>query len=72
MRSTEPLSFEAAFTELEETLVLLESESLPLERALSLYKRGSELAKYCQSLLDEAEQRLEILEQENTEEQQIE
>lgn len=66
------LSFEAAFAELEETLALLESESLPLERALSLYKRGSELAKYCQSLLDDAEQRLEILEQENTEEQQVE
>lgn len=66
------LTFEAAFAELEETLALLESESLPLERALSLYKRGSELAKYCQSLLDDAEQRLEILEQENTVEQQVE
>ena len=62
MDATEPLSFEAAFTKLEETLALLETESLPLEQAISLYQRGSELAKYCQALLDTAEQRLEILE----------
>lgn len=67
MGTIEQLTFEAAFAELEETLAQLEADSLPLERAISLYKRGSELARHCQSLLDAAEQRLEILENPNTE-----
>lgn len=59
------LSFEAAFSQLEKTLAQLESDALPLERALALYQRGGKLAQRCQSLLDEAEQRLEILDHES-------
>ncbi|MCY3835187.1 MAG: exodeoxyribonuclease VII small subunit [Anaerolineaceae bacterium] len=65
MQSEPALSFEAAFAELESTLAQLESDSLPLEQALAMYQRGSQLAQYCQSLLDSAEQRLEVLEQGN-------
>ena len=62
------LTFEAAFAQLEETLAQLETDSLPLERAITLYQRGGELARHCQSLLDAAEQRLEVLESATSEE----
>ena len=66
------LTFEAAFTQLEDTLTQLEADSLPLERAIALYQRGGELARHCQSLLDAAEQRLEVLESAPSEEPAIE
>ena len=59
MQSQSSLSFESAFTKLEATLAQLESDSLPLEQALALYQRGSELAQYCQTLLDEADRKRE-------------
>ena len=61
MDNIDQFSFEEALLELEKTLEQLEQESLTLECALALYQRGGQLAKHCQSLLDAADQRLEIL-----------
>lgn len=49
------MDFETAFTALQESVALLESEDLPLEKALEYYGRGQALAKQCADLLEKAE-----------------
>jgi exodeoxyribonuclease VII small subunit len=51
----EKLSFEKAFTELEDVVRRLESGDLTLEQAIDLYERGMRLAQHCNSALDAAE-----------------
>jgi exodeoxyribonuclease VII small subunit len=55
---SEELSFEEAYQELEETVLQLEADDLPLEQALALFERGTILAQRCAELLDEAELRV--------------
>ena len=55
------LSFEAAFTELEETVRKLEAGELTLEESLTLFERGQALATYCQKQLDTAELKVQQL-----------
>jgi exodeoxyribonuclease VII small subunit len=54
----EGLSYEEAVAKLEEILRHLEAGDLPLERSLSLYEEGVQLATYCARKLDEAELRV--------------
>jgi len=49
------LTFEQAFSRLEETVQKLEAGDLPLEEALALYQQGMALAKQCGLQLDNAE-----------------
>jgi exodeoxyribonuclease VII small subunit len=58
----EGLTFEQAFTELEESVRTLERGDLPLEESLALYERGQELSAYCAKLLDEAELKVQQVE----------
>ena len=51
----EELTFEEAYTRLEETVQKLEAGNLTLEESLALYQRGMTLAKYCSLQLDQAE-----------------
>ncbi len=53
--SLKDMSFEQAFSELEETVQKLEVGNLPLAEALTLYQRGMALAKHCGVALDDAE-----------------
>ena len=53
-----PLSYEAAFTQLEDVLTKLESDDLPLEESLLLYEQGLTLSAHCAALLDSAELRV--------------
>lgn len=55
------LTFEAALARLEQIVARLDAGDLPLEEALKLFGEGSELGKFCLSVLDEAEGRLEML-----------
>jgi exodeoxyribonuclease VII small subunit len=57
----EGLSYEQALSELEHIVTALESEERPLEEALALYERGQSLARYCASLLDNAELKVQQL-----------
>ncbi|NLG70437.1 MAG: exodeoxyribonuclease VII small subunit [Chloroflexi bacterium] len=57
--SVEGLTFEQAYKELEEIVASLENEEHPLEKALALFERGQTLARYCSSLLDQAELRIQ-------------
>ena len=53
--------FEAALSELESIVKRLEYGDLTLESSLALYERGVELSRFCHSRLEQAERRIEIL-----------
>ena len=59
----EELTFEQAFAELEESVRALERGELPLEESLALFERGQQLAAYCGKLLDNAELKIEQIEE---------
>jgi len=63
MSSTDPTikDFEAAIAELESIVKKLEEGDLPLETSLTLYERGVQLSRFCHSRLEEAERRIEVL-----------
>ena len=53
--------YEAAIAELDSIVKTLEEGDLPLERALQLYERGVHLARFCHARLEDAERRIELL-----------
>ena len=53
--------FEAAIAELESIVKKLEEGDLALEQSLALYERGVQLSRFCHARLEEAERRIEIL-----------
>lgn len=57
----EKMSFEQAYSELEETVQKLEAGNLPLEEAIALYQRGMALAQRCSLQLDQAELSIKAL-----------
>jgi exodeoxyribonuclease VII small subunit len=61
--STDPTirDFEAAIAELETIVKKLEEGDLPLEKSLELYERGVHLSRFCHARLEEADRRIEIL-----------
>ena len=56
-------TFEAALTELEQVVADMESGKLPLEESLAAYQRGAELLLHCRSRLEDAQQKVRILEE---------
>ena len=58
----EPKNFEAAMAELDTLVEKMENGELALEESLLSYQRGSELLKYCERVLADAQQRIQILE----------
>ena len=60
--SEDPLpEFEKALAELESLVEKLESGDLPLDRSLADFRRGVELTRQCQAVLDQARQSVEQL-----------
>lgn len=57
-----PNTFETALAQLEDIIQAMENGDIPLEAALTSYKQGIELIKFCQDKLADAEQQLKILE----------
>ena len=55
--------FEAAISELETIVKTLEEGDLALEKSLELYERGVLLSRFCHARLEEAERRIEILDE---------
>ncbi len=60
------LSIEEVFAQLDEMLMRLEAEEIPLEEAFLLYEKGMKLLKYCDSAIDKVEKKVLLL-QENGE-----
>ncbi|MBI4757012.1 MAG: exodeoxyribonuclease VII small subunit [Betaproteobacteria bacterium] len=57
-----PQSFETSLAELETIVRNLEAGGLSLEQSLGAYQRGMALLKQCQTTLNDAEQRIRVLE----------
>jgi exodeoxyribonuclease VII small subunit len=55
------LHFEKSIAELEEIVKQLEKGELPLEDCLKYYEKGINLARKCQEVLTQAEQKIEVL-----------
>ena len=53
--------FETALTELDAIVKKLEEGDIPLEQSLQLFERGVQLSRFCHARLEEAERRIEIL-----------
>ena len=61
IQSTEELSFEAAIARLEVIVKTMEGDTVSLDESLSLYEEGIALVRRLSRELDEAEQRVQIL-----------
>lgn len=61
MQTINGLSFEEAYSQLEEVVAKLESGEMTLEESVGLFEQGKQLAAHCQSLLDKAELRVKKL-----------
>ena len=61
MPDTSIKDFEGAIGELEAIVKKLEEGDLALEQSLVLYERGVQLSRFCHARLEEAEPRIEIL-----------
>ncbi|MDZ7269976.1 MAG: exodeoxyribonuclease VII small subunit [candidate division KSB1 bacterium] len=57
----EKRTFESAMRRLEEIVQILERGESTLEESLRLFEEGTELAKFCQARLNEAEAKLKVL-----------
>ena len=55
--------FESAIGELETIVKTLEAGDLSLEQSLQLFERGVQLSRFCHTRLEDAERRIEILNQ---------
>jgi exodeoxyribonuclease VII small subunit len=60
--SVEPIGFEQALDELDALVRQMESGQLSLDDSIAAYRRGAELARFCQSRLANAEQEIKRLE----------
>lgn len=58
---TQQPDFEAALNELEGLVRKLETGDLPLDESLDEFKRGIELTRHCQEVLDKAQLSVEQL-----------
>src|SRR5207253_11340692 len=61
MPDTSIKDFEAAIAELESIVKKLEEGDLALEQSLALYERGVQLSRFCHARLEDAERRIDIL-----------
>ena len=58
---SKPKDFESALQRLEEIVKKLDSGDLPLASLLEVYEEGVTLSRFCQTKLEEAERKVEIL-----------
>jgi exodeoxyribonuclease VII small subunit len=67
MSKKERLSFEEALTRLKEIVEELEAENISLEESVKLYEEGIELSKICTQTLEDAELRIEKVNEQHAE-----
>lgn len=64
-----PANFEVAYAELEALVAGMESGDMILDDALKAYRRGHTLLQFCQQVLGEVEQAVQLLNAKNSLEQ---
>jgi len=57
--------FEQSLTDLEQLVDQMESGELSLEKALETFEQGIQLTRHCQTMLNEAEQKVQLLVENN-------
>ncbi len=60
-KSEQKISFEQAIEELETMVDTMESGQLPLEQLITNYERGATLVQHCETVLNDARERLELI-----------
>ena len=63
---TKPIHFEKSISELESIVMQLEKGELSLEDSLKQFEKGITLARKCETTLNQAEQKIEMLSANNT------
>jgi exodeoxyribonuclease VII small subunit len=58
---TKPVNFEKSMAELQDIVMQLEKGELPLEDSLKQFEQGITIARKCQDILNQAEQKIELL-----------
>ncbi len=66
MADKERLSFEEALKKLESIVEQLEEEEITLEDSVKLYEEGVKMSRFCTEILEEAELRINQVNEENT------
>ncbi len=62
-----PVSFEQSLNDLEQLVTQMETGELSLDDSLKAFEQGVKLTRECQNILDEAEQKVQILSEQNGE-----
>ena len=57
------LSYEQAYLRLEALVEQMEDAQLSLEESVALYEQGRRLAAHCQTLLEDAEQKIRLVDE---------
>ncbi len=60
-QNIDAMTFEEALNQLTTLVEKLESGQLPLEESVAAFEEGVKLTRRCEALLDQAEQRLQVL-----------
>jgi len=60
-RTRKTPDFEHSLTELEALVERMEQGDLPIEEALKAFEEGVKLTRECQAILDQAEQKVQLL-----------
>ena len=67
MARKKALDFEGALSELEQLVSQMEESDLSLEDSLKVFEKGIKLTRECQSALNSAEQKVQVLLEKNGE-----
>lgn len=59
----EGLTFEQALEQLDQLVRRMESGDLGLDESIAAYRRGAELARFCQGRLADAERQIQLLDE---------
>lgn len=68
---TPDFEFEPALAELEKLVITMESGELSLEQSLAAFEQGVKLTRQCQQTLAQAEQRVQMLVEQNGQSQAV-
>ena len=61
MSDAKELKFEQALAQLEQIVAQIEQGKISLEESIDQYAKGTELVEKCRTILDSAEQKIQIL-----------
>lgn len=67
----EEMTFEQAMKRLEEIVTQLEAGEAPLDKSMSLFEEGTKLSAFLSKSLDEAEQKVLMIQKQDGQEQEV-